>query len=182
MPEQYHEAVTLNALLATNEEEKINWILLTTIPLNSFEDCQYVVKLYKKRWLIERYHYILKSGCLIEELQLKTGDGLKKALILYSIAACQILRLTLLPRLQAQTPCTIMFCELEWQLIYRLGTKSLTLPNSPPTLKQITYLLGKIGGFLGRKGDGDPGVKVLWRGLMDVRNIVMNYPLLVGKG
>ena len=64
-------------------EKPINWLLLTTLPVNNFEEAVKYLQWYTYRWLIERYHYVLKSGCGLEKLQLRTAERLKKAFATY---------------------------------------------------------------------------------------------------
>ena len=67
--------------------EPIQWLRLTTLEINSISDVEQYVRWYSYRWLIERYHYVLKSGCHLEQLQLKTAQRLEMALATYSIVA-----------------------------------------------------------------------------------------------
>ena len=90
-----HQSVTLNVVSAIEENPPtgitpIEWLLLTTLEVNNFEEATCRIRWYTYRWLIERYHYVLKSGCRIEQLQLKTADRIKKALATYSIVAWRL--------------------------------------------------------------------------------------------
>lgn len=81
-----------------SESEVIEWWLVTTLPITCIEDVTTYVRWYSYRWLIERYHYVLKSGCGIEKLQLETAERLEMALATYSIVApcvCFILLISL---------------------------------------------------------------------------------------
>ena len=146
-------------------EEPIEWLLLTTIPVTNMSEAVQKIEWYRERWKIERFHYTLKSGCQIEELQLETSDRLSKAITLYSIIAWRLLWLTYQARTTPYKSCEIIFETNEWQALYCVVNKTNTPPEQPPTLQESVRLLAKLGGFLGRKCDGEPGVKVLWRGL-----------------
>ncbi|MNW07426.1 Transposase Tn5 dimerization domain protein [compost metagenome] len=69
--------------------------------------------------------------------------------------------------------------EDEWQVLYRIANQTKTLPAKPPTLHEAVLALAKLGGFLGRKSDGNPGVKVLWRGLQVFQNVLNSYRFLL---
>ncbi len=134
------------------------------------------VRYYELRWLIERYHYVLKSGCRIEESQLRSFDGLRRLLALFSAVALRLLWIMHSARTDGDQPCTVAFTDVEWQVLYR-QRHSGPVPERPPPLRDVVLWTAKLGGFLGRKGDGEPGVKVLWRGLMRLQDIVTGFLL-----
>ena len=89
--------------------------------------------------------------------------------------------------LMQQNPCTVPFEDYDWQALFAYVHKTAILPNFPPTLQQATWWLAQLGGFLARKGDGYPGVKVLWQGwqrLFDIAQtwLIFNPTQLMGKG
>ena len=93
------EQITLNVIAAREDnpptgKRPINWLLLTTLEVQNFEQAIRCIRWYTYRWLIERYHYVLKSGCLIEHLQLETAERIKKALATYAIVAWRLLWFT----------------------------------------------------------------------------------------
>lgn len=161
------------------DQEPIEWFLLTNMPLTSEEEAYEKVDWYVKRWQIERFHYILKSGCGVEKLQQHDAEKLRKLILMYSIIALGLQRLTYLSRLNPDVPCTQVMSEDEWQVLYRIANKTKSLPAKPPTLQESVLALAKLGGFLGRKSDGAPGVKVLWRGLQVFRNVLDTYRFLL---
>ncbi|MBP1988406.1 hypothetical protein J2Z66_000001 [Paenibacillus eucommiae] len=87
--------------------------------------------------------------------------------------------MTYLSRLDPDVPCTQVMSEEEGQVLYRIANKTKTLPAKLPTLQESVLALAKLGGFLGRKSDGAPGVKVLWRGLQVFRNVLDTYRFLL---
>lgn len=151
--------------------EPIIWRLLTTKKVESLEDAAALVYLYAKRWLVERYHYILKEGCRIEKLQMESVENLKRAIALYSIVAWRLMYITYIARIYPDQPCTIAFSNNEWQALWCYVYKKKSIPPAPPTIKDAVLLLAKVGGFLGRKSDGEPGAKVIWRGIMVLDHI-----------
>ena len=175
--------IELQAILVREEnpspeiEEPITWLLLTTLPINTIEDVKKYVRWYSYRWLIERYHYVLKSGCGMEKLQLRTAQRLEMALATYSIVAWRLLWLTYLARCAPQLSCEEVLEPHQWQSLYATIHHHTYPHPSPPTLAEVVLWIARLGGFLGRKGDGFPGVKVLWRGLTRLDDIARTWLL-----
>jgi hypothetical protein len=174
--------LTLTAVLAEEEappagEKPLRWLLLTTRAVTTLAEAVEVVAWYALRWLVERYHYVLKSGCRVEQLQLEEAARLQRALATYSVVAWRLLWLTYEARRRPQAPCTEVLSEQEWALLHRQRRPQEALPERPPTLQQAVRQIAQLGGFLGRKGDGDPGVTVLWRGLRRLSDLLAGYHL-----
>lgn len=159
-------------------ETPVRWLLLTTMAVSGYEEAVQVVLWYSFRWLIERYHYVLKSGCRIEELQLETAQRLERALATYCIVAWRLLWLTYQGREVPQSSCEVVLQKEEWQALYATMHQTLTPPEQPPTLHEAVHWIARLGGFLGRTSDGEPGVKVIWRGLRRLQDITATWRLL----
>lgn len=155
--------------------EPIYWLLLTTLPIENFEQAIEKIKWYKQRWKIERYHYILKSGCKVEELQLESVESLENALAVYSIIAWKLLWLKLESEQNPELASDIVLQKHEWQALYCIINKTSIPPLQPPTMQEAVLMIAKLGGFLGRKSDGNPGVKVIWRGLNRLHDISQGW-------
>ncbi|NES70158.1 MAG: IS4 family transposase, partial [Okeania sp. SIO2D1] len=169
------QAILVKEVEAPTEIEPISWLLLTTLKITSIEDVNKYVQWYSYRWLIERYHYVLKSGCGMEKLQLETAQRLEMALATYSIVAWRLLWLTYLARCSPTSSCEQVLEPLEWQVLYGTIHQQLYPHSRPPTLAEVVNWIAQLGGFLGRKGDGSPGVKVLWRGLSRLHDLVKGW-------
>jgi len=143
----------------------VEWMLLTTAPVTSFEDAKKRVEWYTGRWGIEVYHRTLKSGCRIKDRQMGTADRLEACLGIDMVVAWRIYHLTMLGREMPEMPCTVFFKEIEWKALCCYVNKTPTPPRKPPMLKDAIRMVGAMGGHLGRKGDGPPGTQTLWRGL-----------------
>lgn len=177
-----HQSITLNVISALEdnpnpEVKPIQWLLLTTLEVNNFEQAVCYIRWYTYRWLIERYHYVLKSGCRIEQLQLKSAERIKKALATYSIVAWRLLWLTYQTRENSSLPCDTILEQDEWQSLY-CHFHGFPLSKSPPNLQQAMILIARLGGFLARRRDGFPGVKTLWRGLQRLHDLASTWRLL----
>ena len=170
------QPVTLNVLLVEEltppaAGKPIRWLLLTTLAIDSFEQAWQCVVYYSLRWLIERFHFTLKSGCRLEKLQLETAERLLNALATYSIVAWRLMWLTYQARLAPDDSCAIVLEPTEWRILRRkFEPKNRT--KKPPTLRQAIRWIAQLGGFLARKGDGEPGLKTLWRGIGVLHHLV----------
>jgi hypothetical protein len=153
----------------------LRWILATTMPVNNVEDALRYVRWYTYRWRIERYHFVLKSGCQIEDTQLRTVEAIRRAIATYSIVAWRLLWLTYQARQEPDLPCMMVLEEYEWQPLWAKIHPSKPLPSQPPTLREAVRMIAQLGGFLGRKSDGEPGVKTLWRGLRRLHDLSQGW-------
>ena len=145
----------------------IEWLLLTTLTVVTVDDARRIVTWYSYRWRIERLHFTLKSGgSHVEQLQLETRDRLERAITLYSIVAWRLLWMTYQVRVEPKQSPTVAFSRSEIEVLERLvATQNpARSPAQPLTLQDAVRAMAKLGGFLGRKSDGEPGVKTLWRG------------------
>ncbi len=166
-------------------QEAIHWVLLTSWPVQTVEQALTVVRLYTQRWLVERFHDTLKSGCKLEESQLRQETRLERLLVVYSLVAWKLLWITYQARQTPDAPCTLVLQPAEWQALYAFVQRTQRLPSTPLFLHTTVRWIAQLGGFLGRKGDGYPGVKVLWRGWIRLQDIVATWtiahpPLICG--
>jgi transposase-like protein/transposase Tn5 family protein len=156
-------------------EAPLRWLLLTTRPAATAEAAAQAVRWYGRRWLIERLHFVLKSGCRVEGLQLGTAARLRRALATYLIVAWRLLWLTYEARRRPDGPCEAVLDATERGLLLRHFR--LPADGPPPTLREAVRLVARLGGFLNRRGDGEPGVKCLWRGWQELQAILKGYRL-----
>lgn len=147
------------------------WLLLTTVPVNSFDDAVERIGWYCQRWQIEILHKILKSGCHIEDAQLASDKRLKPMIALYTIIAWRLFWLTFLARTDPDAPASTMLAPHELQALYWFHHKQPLPAALAPTVHQATRWIAQLGGFLNRKGDGEPGVTVIWRGWQRLNDI-----------
>jgi hypothetical protein len=109
---------------------------------------------------------VLKNGCRVEALQLGSIEKIERALVLYMVVAWRIARLMRLGRTCPELNAHLMFEADEWQAAFILNKKRL--PDTPPTLNEVMRLVARLGGFLARAGDGEPGVKTIWLGMQRI--------------
>lgn len=147
-----------------NEEERVEWMLLTNLPVTNFQEACEKIHWYCLRWRIEMYFKVLKSGFNVEDCRLATVDRLIRYLSVMSIVAWRILMLTLMARTEPELPCTELLSETEWRVLFHAVDKKSALPQSPPSIREAIIWIARLGGFLARKSDGMPGTVALWRG------------------
>jgi hypothetical protein len=160
------------------EVAPICWLLLTMLPVTTLEAAIEKIRWYVIRWQIELFHKVLKSGCRVEDRQLDTVEKLIRCLMVDAIIAWRILLLTKLGREVPELPCTVVFDEYEWKALYYFVNKTQQLPDQEPTLQAAIRMVAKLGGFLGRKRDGQPGSITIWRGLIRLHDIVEAWLIL----
>jgi len=176
-PDKKLPVVEVTALWALEEnppagEDPIDWLLLSSLPVESFADACEKIQWYLCRWQIEVYFHILKNGCKVEQLQLQSRERIEVALALYLIVAWRVLYLTRLGRTVPDLSCEVAFSRPEWQAVYWVSRRRAP-PSEPPRLQEILSLVAGLGGYLARKGDGPPGPKTIWIGLQRVRDFVI---------
>jgi hypothetical protein len=107
----------------TERAEPIEWILATNLPVSTAEECMEVVGYYVQRWKIERFHFVLKSGCNIEKIQQRTYVRLLPLFFINSVIAIYIMSVTFVGRIAPDTSCEMFFDDIEWKLLFCLGKK-----------------------------------------------------------
>jgi hypothetical protein len=159
-------------------DSPIEWMLLTTVEVKDVADAQKRVEWYSGRWGIEVYHRTLKSGCRIKDRQLGTAERLETCLGIDMVVGWRIYHLTMLGREAPELPCTVFFKDIEWKALCCYVNKTPVAPEKPPSLRKAMFMVGAIGGHLGRKGDGFPGTQTLWRGLQRLDTATEMYAIL----
>jgi hypothetical protein len=156
--------------------EPLSWRLLTSLAVPDVAAAWQCVTWYTSRWRIERYHLVLKSGCRIEQRQLETAARLEVCLALYSVIAVQLLRLLYASRATPEAPGTAVLAPEDWPLLW--AARHPHQPPPPlPTVRAVVREIAGLGGFLGRRGDGEPGAITLWRGLRRLDDLRTGYHL-----
>ena len=159
--------------------ENVQWMLLTNIPVNTFEQAVEKLRWYSIRWGIEVFHKTLKSGCKVEQRQLASADTITTCLAIDLVIAWRIFHLAKLGRETPNVPCTIYFAEEEWKALTAFITRNPALPTEAPSLRNAMRMVASLGGFLGRKNDGEPGTKTLWLGLQRLDDITMMWKCMM---
>jgi hypothetical protein len=139
--------------------EPLRWVLLTSLPVTSFEDAWRIIEYYEKRWIVEEYHKALKTGCRVEERQYRTSDRLEAVTGLLSVTAVRLLQLRSAATKTPDRPAKQIIPP-----IWITALKALRPNASIETVRQFYRQLAGLGGHLLRKSDGEPGWITIWRG------------------
>lgn len=175
--------LTIWAVLAVETEPPegvapLRWLLLTTVPTETFADACERLAWYAQRWTIEVFFRTLKSGCKIEDRQLGTANRLEACLAIDLVVAWRIHYLTKLGRETPDVPCSVYFEEAEWKALVAFVTKKPIPATEPPTLRDALRMLATLGGFLARKNDGEPGTQTLWLGVQRLSDITEMWKVM----
>jgi hypothetical protein len=148
----------------------IRWVLYTSLPIATFDDAWQVIEYYEKRWLIEEWHKALKTGCNVAERQLKTKEGLEAFTGLLSVVAVRLLQLKSAARTEPNRPAHELVPPLWLKMLAAKLKKPIDLQKM--TIREFYRGVAKLGGFLGRKSDGEPGWITIWRGWQKLQLVV----------
>jgi hypothetical protein len=156
--------------------EAIHWRLVSTEAITTWEEALRALREYTLRWLIERFHFVLKCGFQVERLQLEAASRLANAVAVYSQVAVRVMRLTYLARVEPVTAASQEFSAEELGVLQAERDRRAKGELGPVrTIGEAVRAVAQLGGHLARKGDGPPGLKVLWRGLKALHHMVLGY-------
>ena len=153
------------------------WRLLTTLPVTSVAEACVRVSWYAQRWQIEVIHKVLKSGCKIEQRQLETAARLERARAVDQVVAWRLLALCKAARAQPDETVSAWLNQAEWEALWCQVHQCATPPKTPPSVRQAVRWIAQLGGFMARKGDGEPGPITLWRGLHRLNDLTAMWRL-----
>ncbi len=159
----------------------LEWMLLTNLTIENFAQAYEKVQWYCLRWRIEMYHKVLKSGFHIEHCRLGDAQRLIRYVTVMSIIAWRLFLLTLIARTHPEAPCTTLLTDTEWKVLYCNIKRTTSLPPKTPSLREAVIWIARLGGFLARKTDGQPGTIPLWRGWKRLTDLTQGW-LLATRG
>jgi hypothetical protein len=167
--EEYLPDIEMNAVYVMEPnppdgEEPVEWMLLTNLPVRSFDEAYEKVLWYCLRWRIEMYFKVLKSGFRVEACRLAHAERLARYLTVMSIVAWRLFMITLIARTDPALPCSTLLADHEWKVLFLKANKNKSLPKKPPCIGDVVIWVAKLGGYLARRNDGPPGTITLWRG------------------
>jgi len=157
--------VRISEIGVKDDIEKIEWILATNLPVTNADDAMKIVEYYVQRWKIERFHFVLKSGCKVESIQQRNYDKITAVIFMKSVIAMFIMTITYIGRILPDIPCNVFFDEDEWKVLYKIANKTKCVPDEPYSLADAIKYLGTLGSYKRAPSDGPPGLKSIWKGL-----------------
>jgi Transposase DNA-binding/Transposase Tn5 dimerisation domain len=155
----------------------IEWVLYTSLPVENLGDAMVIVGYYEKRWLIEEWHKVLKTGFQVERRQLKTCDRLEAMMGLMSVEAVRLFQLKGTARTFPEQPATDVV-PLKYVMMLKVVRK--ITPTTALTAGEFFRELAKLGGFLGRRHDGEPGWMTIWRGWDKLQTMIRGADAIIG--
>ena len=147
--------IYVKELYPPTDEEPLEWLLLSTLAIPSFESAVEKIVWYKSHWSIEVFHKILKSGLNIEACRLDEAARLIRFLTLMTVIAWRMLWMTYVQRTSPKAPATTVLSEIELKVLYYVTHKE-KLPKKIPSLRDAIHWIARKGGFLDRKGHDYP--------------------------
>lgn len=148
--------------------EPLEWVLLTSLPVESVEPAWERVGWYRRRWIVEDYHQALKTGCRMEERQVRSYEGLRRLLGLLAPTAVRVLQLRTLARQQPERPAQeVLPSEVVQVVALKTGGEAVGM-----TVEQCVKRIAQLGGYQGRRSDGPPGWKTLWHGWLKIQTLL----------
>jgi Transposase DNA-binding/Transposase Tn5 dimerisation domain len=173
-PDRKLPPVTVNVVLVREPrppagEVRVEWILVTTLPIDTPDQVRTVVEYYCIRWSIEVFFRTLKSGCRIEHRRFEHVDRILPAIGLYLIVAWRILFVCRLGRSCPDIDCEAIFEPSEWKAVW-MAVHRQRPPERAPQLGEMVHLIARLGGYVERP-HSEPGTQTLWIGLQRVHDL-----------
>ena len=173
--------VTVNVVLVTEidppaDDEPVEWILVTSLPIAEVEQVRTVIQYYCARWMIEILFRVLKSGCRVEQRLFEQIDRLLSCVAVYLIVAWRTLYVCRLGRSCPDTSCEAVFEPAEWKAAWKVVCRK-NPPRQPPTLGEMVRIVAQLGGYVNRKRKDPPGPQTVWLGLQRLHDLALCWQL-----
>ncbi len=174
-------AVTVNVVLVREvdppeNDVPVEWLLLTSLPVDEVEQVRQVIQYYCVRWMIEVFFRVLKSGCRVEERRFEHIDRLLPCLAVYMIVAWRTLYVCRLGRGCPDISCEAVFEPAEWKSVWKVIHRT-TPPSVPPRLGEMVRLVAQLGGYVNRTRSDPPGPQTIWIGMQRMHDFALCWQL-----
>jgi len=154
----------------------VEWLLLTSLPIDNAEAVRQVIEYYCIRWMVEVFFRTLKSGCRAEERRFEHIDRQLRCLAVYLIVAWRTLYVCRLGRACPEINCEAIFEPAEWRSVYRV-VQNKPPPRQPPTLGAMVRMIAQLGGYVDRPRRDPPGPQTVWLGLQRMHDFALCWEL-----
>jgi len=180
-PDRKLPNVSVNAVLVREidppaGEAPVEWLLLTSLPIDTVAQVRQVIQYYCVRWMIEVFFRTLKSGCRVEQRRFEKLDRLLPCLAVYLIVAWRTLYVCRLGRSCPDISCEAVFEAAEWKSVYRV-VRGRRPPSTPPRLSEMVRMVAQLGGYVNRKRAAEPGPQTVWLGLQRMHDMALCWQL-----
>ena len=174
-------AVTVNVVLVREadppeNDEPVEWLLLTSLPVDEIEQVRLIIQYYCVRWMIEVLFRVLKSGCRVEERRFEHIDRLLPCLAVYLIVAWRTLYVCRLGRGCPDISCEAVFEPAEWKSVWKVIHRT-DPPSAPPSLGEMVRLVAQLGGYVKRRRNDPPGPQTIWIGTQRMHDFALSWQL-----
>lgn len=179
-PEQRLPEVTVNVVLVREvnppaDDVAVEWLLITTLPIETVEQVHLIIQSYCVRWMIEILFRVLKSGCRVEERRFERVERLERCLAVYLIVAWRTLYVCRLGRSGPDIDCEAVFEPSEWKAVW-MTVHRRPPPKEPPRLGEMVRLMAQLGGYINRPNREDPpGPQTVWLGLQRMQDLALAW-------
>jgi hypothetical protein len=157
-------------------DEPVEWILLTSLAIDTVDQVAWIVRYYCARWMVEVLFKTSKSGCRVEERRFEHIDRLLPCLAVYLIVSRRTLYVCRLGREFPEIDCEAVFEPSEWQSVYQV-VKREPPPKEPPGLQEMVRLVAQLGGYVNKPRKDEPGPQTVWIGLQRLQDIALCWRL-----
>lgn len=162
-PIEFH-AVYVHEPKAPKDVEPLEWMLLTTEPIDGDAEVESIIDCYEQRWTIEEYHRVWKTGCRAEERRFQTADNLRRVLAILAFIAVRMMQLRTGLNKKSKASCEQVLSPPYWQCLYASVNPGKRIPRKPPTVAWAAQSLAKLAGWIPTKRGAPPGYLTLWKG------------------
>ncbi len=176
LPEVTVNVVLVREVNPPTDDEPVEWLLLTSLPIDTAEQVRLVIQYYCVRWMIEVFFRVLKSGCRVEERRFEHMDRLLSCLAVYLIVAWRTLYVCRLGRSCPEISCEAVFEPAEWKSVWEVIHRTAP-PSVPPPLGEMVRLIAQLGGYVNQKRRDPPGPQTIWIGLQRMHDMALCWRL-----
>lgn len=153
--------------------EPLEWLLLCSVPTTTLAELKERRDWYACRWMVEVFHNIEKNGCSEEDRRFETAERMETCLAILSVVAVRVFQLRCALENQPHEPATQVASKAEIEVVCRF----FKLKPRNLTVRDFVRNVARLGGFLARKCDGEPGVQTLWRGYQRLQDLLLGFHL-----
>lgn len=174
--------VTVNAVLVSEKnppegDVAVEWLLVTSLPIETADQVRLIIQYYCTRWMIEVFFRTLKSGCRVEERRFETLERELRCLAVYLIVTWRTLLVCRLGRGCPEISCDAIFTPGEWRSVYQVVKRSQP-PQEPPKLQEMVRMVAQLGGYVNKKNRKDePGPQTVWLGMQRLHDIALCWDI-----
>jgi hypothetical protein len=173
--------VTVNVVLVREihpppDDVAVEWMLVTSLPMDDPDQVRQVIEYYCARWMIEIFFRTLKSGCAIEDRRFEHVDRFLPCLAVYLIVTWRTLYVCRRSRTIPQASCEVIFTPSEWKAVYQVVRREPP-PPTPPCLGDMVAMVAQLGGYVNRKRPDPPGPQTVWLGLQRAHDMALCWEL-----